>query len=310
MIQDTPNNQNLSFVAAIGAIFICSLFGANAVAIKLTLTGLGVFTSAGLRFSIASAAIIVWAVVTGRTLKVKKGQMIHMLVLSVIFAIQLSLYFFGISKINASRAILLVNIQPFLVLFMAHFFITGDRITGRKVLGIVLGFIGVVFVFLGKNGMVAEFQSGDLYVLLAAFLWACSVVYVKKIIAGFRPYLMVLYSMLFALPLFFLEGFLFDSPMISYLDKTVVISLLYQGLVTASACFVIWNHMLKKYGAVALNSFVFILPVSGVLAGGVILGEPITYNIILSMVFIVAGIVAIHFRLSKKGPPYSYGRNL
>ncbi len=310
MIQDAPNNQNLSLLAAIFAILICFLFGANAVAIKLTMTGLGVFTSAGIRFSIASVAIIVWAIATGRPLAVTSRQLFHLLALSVIFALQLSLYFLGISKINASRGILLVNIQPFLVLFMAHYFIPGDRITGRKVVGIVLGFVGVIVVFLGKQGSIVEFKPGDLYILTAAFLWACSVVYIKKIISGFRPYLIVLYSMLFALPLFFLEGFLFDSPMISHLDKTVVISLLYQGLVTASTGFVIWNYMLKKYGAVALNSFVFIMPVSGVLAGGVILGEPITYNILISLVFIVTGIAAVHFRVSKKGPPYSYGRNL
>jgi len=310
MMTDTPNNQNLSFVAAIFAVSICSLFGANTVAIKLTLTGVGVFTSACLRFSIASAAIIVWALATGRPLTVKRSQVLHLLVLSSIFAIQLSLYFLGISKTNASRGILLVNIQPFLVLFMAHYFIPGDRITGRKVFGIVLGFIGVIFVFMGKNGTLSELRSGDLYILTAAFLWACSVVYIKKIIAGFKPYLIVLYSMLFALPLFFMEGLLFDNPMILRLDRTVFISLLYQGLVTGSTGFVIWNYMLKKFGAVALNSFVFIMPVSGVLAGGIILGEPITYNIILSLLFIVLGIFAVHFRLSKKGPPYSYGRNL
>ncbi len=310
MIQDVPTNQNLSFFSAICAIFVSALFGGNAVAIKLTLTGIGVFTSAGLRFSIASAAIIVWALATGRPLKVKKGQLVHLLLLSGIFVIQISMYFTGISKINASRGILLINIQPFLVLFMAHYFIPGDRITGRKVLGIVLGFIGVAFVFIGKNGILAGFQPGDLYVLTAASLWAISVVYIKKVIAVISSYMIVLYSMLFSIPLFFLEGFLFDNAMITHIDATIVMSLLYLSLVTASACFVIWNFMLSKFGAVALNSFVFIMPVSGVLAGGLILGEPITYNLILSLVFIVLGILALHFRLSKKGPPYSYGRNL
>lgn len=310
MIQDTPVNQEISFFPAVGAMLICSLFGANAVAIKLTLTGIGVFTSAGLRFSIASVAIILWATITGRSLSIQRGQFVHLLVLSMIFVVQLSLYFLGISKINASRGILLVNIQPFLVLLMAHFFIPGDRISLRKLLGILLGFTGVVFVLLDKKGVFGAFDSGDQYVLFASFLWACSVVYVKRIIEIIKPYLIVLYSMLFALPLFFIEGFLFDSAMIFHLDKTVVTALLYQGLVTASAGFVVWNYMLKKYGAVALNSFVFIMPVSGVLAGGFLLGEAITANIILSMICIVLGILTIHFRLSKKGPPYSYGRNL
>lgn len=310
MINHTPQNQELPFLAAIFTVFLCALFGANAVAIKISLSGLGVFTTAGLRFSMASVAVFIWARITGRSFHIKKGQIHQLLIISMMFTVQLSLFYLGISKSNASRATLMVNLQPFFTLFLAHFFIPGDRITKRKTLGIMLGFAGVAFVFMEKKGVTADLQVGDLIILFAAFLWSCNAVYTKRIIHAFKPFHMVLYPMIFSVPFFFLEGFVWDSTMIAHVDAKVFCALLYQGLVTASFCFVAWITLLQKYGAVALHSFIFIMPVSGVLLGGLVLGEPITVNIIIALLLIVSGILLVNFKQKKPIPLFPLGRNV
>jgi len=310
MINHTPQNQELPFLAAIFTVFLCALFGANAVAIKISLSGLGVFTTAGLRFSMASVAVFIWARITGRSFHIKKGQIHQLLIISMMFTVQLSLFYLGISKTNASRATLMLNLQPFFTLFLAHFFISGDRITKRKTLGIMLGFTGVIFVFMEKKGVTANFRIGDLIILFAAFLWACNAVYTKRIIHAFKPFHMVLYPMIFSVPFFFFEGFVWDSTMIAHVDAKVFCALLYQGLVAASFCFVAWITLLQKYGAVALHSFIFIMPVSGVLLGGLVLGEPITVNIIIALLLIVSGILLVNFKQKKPIPLFPLGRNV
>ena len=87
--------------------------------------------------------------------------------------------------------------------------------------------------------------------------------------------------------------------MIVHLDGKVISALLYQSLVTASFGFVAWNTMLLKYGAVALHSFIFIMPIAGVLLGGLILGEPITWELLTALALIVSGIVIVNFRSGK-----------
>jgi len=87
--------------------------------------------------------------------------------------------------------------------------------------------------------------------------------------------------------------------MIAYVNVNVLIALLYQGLVIASFGFVAWNNMLQKYRAVSLHSFLFIMPVSGVLLGGLVLEEPITFNILLALVLIVSGIVVVNLKGQK-----------
>ena len=305
-----PGNRHMTFAAGLGTALLCLLFGANAVAIKISLSGMGVFTAAGIRFGMAAVVIFIWALATGRPLKIKKGKKRFLLVLALIFTIQLSLFYLGLSHSNASRATLLVNLQPFVVLFLAHFFIPGDGITIRKTLGILLGFLGVAFVFMEKSEIPGSYFTGDMIILAATFIWGINAVFVKRVIHHFRPFQVVFYPMLFSVPVFILEGILWDGAMVSDLNIKVLSSLLYQGLVTASFGFVAWTALLKRYGAVSLHSFIFIMPISGVLLGGLLLGEPITSKIIIALMLIVSGILTAHFRQEPEVPPLPLGKNI
>jgi drug/metabolite transporter (DMT)-like permease len=302
MIENTPNNQELPFLAAIFTSFLCIVFGANAVAIKISLSGLGAFTTAGLRFGTATFIIFLWAKITRHSFTIKKGQAHQLLIVSVLFTVQLSLLYFGLSKTNASRGTLLINLQPFFVLFLAHYFIPGDRITKKKILGLSMGFTGMALVFLGKKGITTDVQIGDFMIVITAFLWACNTAYIKRIINAFDPFQIVLYPMIFSVPFFFLAGFIWDSTMIGHVNLKVLVSLFYQAILTASFGFVAWNNMLQKYGAVSLHSFIFIMPIAGVILGGVVLGEPITFNILLALLLIVSGILVVNWKTKKYAP--------
>ena len=295
-MQKSLSNQDIPFSAALFTGFLCTLFGANAVAIKYSLSGIGTFTAAGLRFSIAAAAIYFWARFTGRPFSLRKGQTFQILIISIVFTLQLGLLYLGLEKTSASRGTLMVNLQPFFLLILAHWFIPGDRMTKKKTLGLIMGAVGMVFVFSGKKGVTADVQIGDLMILATAFLWAVNTVYTKRIIHLFSPFQIVFYPMLFCIPFFLLAGFLWDGNMIVNLDGKVLSALLYQSLVTAAFGFVAWNTMLLKYGAVALHSFIFIMPIAGVLLGGLILGETITWELVLALALIVSGIVTVNFR--------------
>ncbi|MBC8463778.1 MAG: DMT family transporter, partial [Deltaproteobacteria bacterium] len=132
MPEHQPSNKELTFTAGVFTVFLCILFGSNAVAIKISFSGLGVFTTAAIRFGVATVVIFLWAKITGRATALKKGQLRQVLIFSSLFTIQLSLFYLGLSKSNASRAALLTNLLPFFILFLAHFFIAGDRITKQK----------------------------------------------------------------------------------------------------------------------------------------------------------------------------------
>lgn len=252
VIENDIQNEDLDLRASLLSAFLCVLFGANAVAIKISLLGLGPFTVAGIRFSVAAVLIFLWALATKRKIGFFREQLGPLLILSVIFVAQLSLFYIGLSRSNASRGTLLANLQPFFTLFLAHFFISGDQITWRKFFGIALGFGGIACVFLEKpDGGAGDLRIGDPIILAATFLWAVNAVYIKRVISRFEPYQIVMYQMVFAAPVFLLGAILWDRPMVFNPDVKVIGALLYQSVVTATFGFLVWTHLLRRYGTVA-----------------------------------------------------------
>ena len=290
------SNPDVGFWAAVYIAFLSTLFGANAVAIKVAFEGFGVFTAAVIRFSVAALVIALWAAGSGRSFRLQKGQWRYLLIYALLFMVQLSLFFTGLDKTYASRGTLIVNLLPFLILILAHFFLPNDRITRRNLIGLLLGFSGVVCVFAGKETFSRDIRIGDGLVLAATVVWAANTVYIKRVIEAFKPFHIVLYSMLIALPFFALEAFWFDEVAIRSLSGRAVLGLAYQTFVTASFGFIAWNTMLRTYGAVALHAFVFIMPLVGVILSGWILNEPLYPNLWVALTLIVAGILVVHGR--------------
>ncbi len=294
--KNTPASRTLSVSGALAAALITIIMGTSVVAVKITYDGLGPFTTAGLRFSIAAVTIALWALTTQRPFKLKPGQKRHVFILGFMFIVQLSLFHLGLSWTHASRGALLINTQPFFVLLFAHFFISTDRITKKKAVGICMGFTGVVFVFLGNGGLLSEIQAGDFMIAGTAVVWGAASVYSKIIIDDFQPFHLVLYPMLIATPFFFMEGFFLDDTMIKMVNLRIVCAMLYQSVITAAFSYVAWAYLIRLYGATALHSFIFLMPVAGVLFAGLLLNEPVTKFILVALALISAGIVVIHYR--------------
>ncbi len=293
-------NDDMTVRAAALTIFLCILFGANTVAIKLCLTGLGPFTAAGIRFTIAALVIYLWARLKKASLALNKEQFGQMLILAAIFVVQLSCFYLGIARTTASHGALLSNVLPFIVLVLAHYFIPGDTITLKKGIGITLGFVGVFVLFFDKQDLTGDVKTGDLIVLMAVILWSSSAVYVKRIISGYNVAQITLYPIVFGTPFFFIGALLWDLQTIGELNTTVITALLYQAIISASFGFIAWNSLLQRFGATALHSFIFIMPLSGVIAGVLLLGETITPYLAASIFFIVAGVIIVNLRRKKK----------
>jgi drug/metabolite transporter (DMT)-like permease len=304
------SNTRMTLVSVAFTVFLTVIFGGNAVAIKLTLTGMGPLTSAGLRFALAAAAIACWAHLTGRSFRIHADQGFPLLFVSIGFTIQLSLFYLGLERTYASRGVLISNLLPFFVLFLSHRFIPGERITLKKIGGILLGFSGVATMFAGGIKFSGSFHSGDLLILAAVIVWSGNVVYTKRIINDFLPFHLVIYPMLVSAPVFLVAGWVWDGAMLFNLNAAVIGAYIYQSLVSAAFGFVAWSTLLQRFGASTLHSFVFIMPIAGVVFSGLILHEPITPNLIVAMILIATGILMIH--LSPKWPTFTFplGRGL
>lgn len=304
-----PPDETLTPLGALCAVSLCIIFGANAVAIKVSLAGVGTFTAAGVRFAIAAAAIALWARLTGRPFHIARPDRGPLLFLCLFFTLQLCLLYLGLSKTLASRGALVVNTMPFFVLIFAHFYIPEDRITLRKVVGMGLGFSGVALALIDGGPSGSGAYPGDWILILATLIWAVNAVYTKAIIHRFRPFQLVLYPMLCAAPIQFMAGYFWDEAMIFKISGPIVMAVIYQSLITAALGFVAWSTLLRRYGATTLHSFVFIMPISGVTASSLILKEPLNATLIAAVVLVAAGIAIITIKARQTPPSLPLGRS-
>ena len=299
---DLKGSGSLPLRAALFTIFLCSLFGANAVAIKISLGGIGIFTTILIRFAVASAVLMVYAKWQRIELRLNTTQLWQLSLISALFYIQMSGFYFGLNLTTASHGTLIANILPFVVMILAHFFLENDRITLRKIGGLILGFGGVVLLFFDSIQTMASSSLGDGIILMAIILWGCNVVIIKRIIDSYNPLQITVYPMLMTVPLFLVTALFFDTKMVSVISPAILSALFYQAVVTASFGFIMWNTLIKRYGATALHSFVFIMPVSGVFFGVVLLGEPLSTSLVGSIFLVSLGLMVVNYQPRKASP--------
>jgi drug/metabolite transporter (DMT)-like permease len=292
-VKPDPSERSLSLASSALAAGICALWGANTVAIKYSLEGFGPFTAAAVRFGLSLALLWVWAAATGRSLRPAAGSVRPLVVNAILFALQLALVYVAFTYTSASHGALITNLQPFMLLFLAHFFLTGDRITVLKLAGLVLGCAGAVCVFMDREGASDAVMLGDLLLLGATAVWAGSAAYTKHLVRNISSVQIVFYQLLFSIPLFGLAAPLLDAPMVGRVGSGVVIAVGFQVLLTTGFAFVAWTRLMEIHGAVALHAFVFLIPVAGVISAGLILDEPVTPMTLAALVLITAGILLV-----------------
>jgi drug/metabolite transporter (DMT)-like permease len=285
-------DRKLSLPSSALAAGICVLWGANTVAIKYSLEGFGPLASAAVRFGISLVMLWAWAAASGRSLRPAPGCLRPLCFNGLLFTVQLGLVYVAFTFTSASHGALITNLQPFMLLFLAHFFLSGDRITALKLIGLVLGCAGATCVFLDRAPG-GEFVLGDLLLLASTCIWSCSAAYTKHLVQRSSSEQITFYQLLLSAPLFALAAPFTDDPIVRRVDLGIAAAIGFQTLLTTVFAFIAWTRLMQTHGAVALHAFVFLIPVSGVLFAGVFLGERVTAMVLLALALITAGIMVV-----------------
>jgi drug/metabolite transporter (DMT)-like permease len=215
----------------------------------------------------------------------------------LLFTLQVALFYLGTYLTSASHTVILTNTNIFFVALLAHFFISEDRLTPLKIFGLGLAFMGVAYLFFDQPSLHSEASlSGNLVVLMSAFLLGVRIIYVKRIIERIESTRVVLWQMLIGVPLFFALAFFFEELRMEIHSLKIWVALLYQGIVVAGFTFVASTLLLKRYSPTSLSVFFITVPIAGVTLSHWILGEAFTQHILVSVVLVALGIWIVHVK--------------
>jgi drug/metabolite transporter (DMT)-like permease len=284
--------------AAVLLLALCVLWGGNMIAIKISSRGIPPALAAGIRSAGAAGLLAAFAAVRRQRLWVSRRMLLDGAVIGTLFGAEFLCMYLGVSYTSASRATILAYTTPLWLVLGAHALFPDDRLSVNKVLGLVLSFAGIVAVFGAHGGDLApNHWVGDLLELGAAFFWAATTLYVKRMTVRQDPTALQLlfYQLAFSAPLLLGAAVLLEGGRLEVVWRAdAVLSLLYQTVIVASISYLAWFRLIQRYHVTSLGSFTFLSPLFGVILGGVLLGEELPALLWAGLALAGAGIYVVN----------------
>ena len=193
---------------------------------------------------------------------------------------------------SAGNVCLLVSSTPLLIALLSIWMGRGEKLTRRLVLGSIVAFAGVALVVINDWTHVQLKFAGDILALLAALMWAFYQHLTKHAYAHYSAIFITRKVFAYGL-LSIIIYFLFFPPTTSwgvFSHPTVIVNLAFLGIIASCACFLAWNLVIGNIGSVASSNYLYLQPLIAASVSAVVLGEPVTWVMIIGMVLIIAGV--------------------
>ncbi len=283
----------LDRAAIITMVALCATWGVQQTIIKLANEGISPVWQGALRSF--GAAALVWAWAAARRVRLfdpDDGTLGPGLLAGGLFAVEFALIFGALAFTTASRGVIFLYTAPFFVALGALRLLPQEPLRRAHWTGMALAFAGIVALF-GENLLLPAGKAwiGDLMMLGAAVLWAATTLTVKvSALARAAPEKTLFYQLAVSAPLMAGLSLLAGEPGVFAPTPLVWACLAFQIVVVAAASYLAWFWLIRHYPATRLSSFSFLTPVLGVLAGGVLLDEPLTPAVIGALLLVGAGI--------------------
>ena len=250
-----------------------------------------------LRFTL-TAVVLVWLV------RPPWGMMTRIFWIALIAGtIQYSLTFTGLTGLDASTAIVVVQLEvPFAVMLSVVFL--KDRLDWRRVLGMAFAFGGVMLIA-GEPRLHSD-TLPMLLVVAGSLAWAIGQVMIKTVSRA-GGVTLIAWVAVFSAPQLWLATYLFEdgqAEAIAAADWMGWGVIIYLGLVMTAVGYATWYHLLGKYRVSQVMPFLMLLPVTAMSGGVVLLGETVTPVTVLGAAIVIAGVGVIGIKRRAGGPAH------
>ncbi|HDQ14879.1 MAG TPA: DMT family transporter [Sediminispirochaeta sp.] len=281
-------------------LFLSFIWGGSFFFNRIAVSELPPFTIVAYRLSIGALFLNLFIRMRGLRLPRSIGMWGSFYIMGLVNnAIPFTLIVWGQTSIASGLASILNATTPFFTILIAHLFTSDEKITVNKVIGIVLGFGGVV-VIIGADVFSTAQVLPQLAVLGAALSYAVSGVYGRRFRRMQLPSLtaaagQVTASASLLIPAALLTGRPWEAGASSL---PVLGSLVGLGLFSTSIAYIIYFTLLSRAGATNLLLVTFLVPITAILLGTFVLGEQLAANQLVGMVIVFVGLISTNLRRS------------
>ncbi|EEL50015.1 MULTISPECIES: DMT family transporter [Bacillus cereus group] len=284
-----------TILGAICLSLAASIWGGMYVISKYVLDFVPPLTLVWLRFIIAFFVLYTILKITERKNKKKihihkRDWFLFAWIGFIGYFISITCQFIGTKLSDAHTGSLVTSATPaFMVVFAT--LILKEKLTTRRILSTILATIGVIIV-IGWDIEVGSYFIGTIILVGAAITWALLSIYVKIASTRFSSLLITTYAIFFSL--FFITPCMIwelQSSPVGNLNTTIILGILYLGIISTAGAFFLWNKGLELMDASIGSLFFFFQPIVGSLLGWFLLDETLNRNFFIGGALIIFSVV-------------------
>jgi drug/metabolite transporter (DMT)-like permease len=276
----------------LGALLLLSaLWGASFIYIRVAVPALGPFVLVELRVGLAAVALALCAALLGRLPKLRRRWRQFALLGAVNVAIPFCLISAAEINLTASLAAIMNSTTVMFTAVVAAVWM-GDALTARKLVGVVLGIVGVT-VLVGWDPIVLNWavllSVGAM--LAASLAYALGSVYAKRTFAGSPPMAIAIGQLTAAATL--ILPLAASSVPDERPSTIVVLSVLGLALPSTAVAYMLYFRLIANVGPTSTSTVTLLVPLFGLLFGVVLLDEPVGLGTLAGLVLILSSVTLI-----------------
>ncbi len=290
------------------SLISCILWGSAFPVLKISYEELNIAQNdmnskivlAGTRFLMASLLIFTYFILfMKQSIRLGKKDMLKLLLLgSFQTTLYYGLFYIGVSNTTGMKAAILGALETFFLIIIAHMVYEDDKINSTKIIGLLTGFLGVIFVNWGKSLSFQFNFKGEGFLIMASLLGAVCSIFVKNLSQRIHPFLVTAWQMFLGALLMLLFGLPNLKAGAMVFTPKAWILLIYSAFLSAIA-FSLWFTLLKYNKAGEISLYRFTIPVSGALLSAIFVPEEnITLYIIVALILVSTGLIVVNRKQS------------
>lgn len=280
-------------------IVLSIVWGGSFFLAEVALRQLPPLTLVLVRVGLAAGALILFTYVSGlrlpKDIKIWRSYFIMGLLNN---CIPFSLIFWGQLTIASGLAAIFNATTPLFTVVLAHFLTRDEKLTFPRIAGVIFGIIGVA-VMIGPEllGDLGTNVIAQLAVLVAAISYGFAGIYGRRFAS--QPPVITAAGQLSASSIILLPIVVVMEPETFLImpDMITISAVIALALLSTALAYVLYFRILKVAGATNLLLVTFLIPVSAIALGVLVLGEQIETLQIVGMAFIALGLIAMDGRL-------------
>jgi drug/metabolite transporter (DMT)-like permease len=283
---------------------LAAIWSSSFMVIKITVETVPPLTLTAGRLVLAGLMLGVVMIVKSERLP-RDRRVWKMCVLLGIFgnALPFTLISLGETGVTSSQASILMAVMPLATVLMAHFFTENERATRHALIGVLIGFTGIV-ILVGPSAL--KGLGGNIWFQLSvsggAISYAVAAVMAKNMppssLLGRSVAVMICASVMMVL-----ASIVFDNPLEINPSASEVWGTVYLGILPTGVATLIYFQLISAQGAGFLAYINYLIPVMGVMWGALFLNETITAQALMALGIITLGLFVANYRSGGSGKP-------